>query len=123
MLQKLKGKELSRNITDYLLENGAISVGFSTKETLRDSPPSADITYLMESGLSAISFAVPMNKEHIRLYLAKEDRLAHMHDEIAAALSARKLGHELTEMIRGEGSEAIRPSINLKGAEQRRPTV
>ncbi len=50
MLQKPKGKTLSRSILDYLLENGAVSAGISTRETLADSPPSADITYLMDTG-------------------------------------------------------------------------
>ena len=38
MLQKSNGKELSRDIKDYLMENGAIGVGISTRETLEDSP-------------------------------------------------------------------------------------
>ena len=71
MLQKSKGKELSQSILDYLLENGAVSAGISTRETLADSPPSADMTYLMEDGMSAITFMTAVNPENpaqFRLY-------------------------------------------------------
>ncbi len=47
----MKVRTLSRSISDYLLENGAIAAGMSTRETLADSPPSADLTFLMENGL------------------------------------------------------------------------
>ena len=76
MLPQLKGRALNLKISDYLLENGAVSVGFTTRGILQDSPPGADITYLMKSGLSAVSFAVPMDTECIRSSLAKEDRFA-----------------------------------------------
>jgi hypothetical protein len=51
---------LNRTITDFLEERGAVSVGFSTKESLENSPPSADITYLMKNGLSAVTFVLPI---------------------------------------------------------------
>lgn len=112
MLQKSKGKELSRNIRNYLLENGAIGVGISTRETLVDSPPSADITYLMEDGLSAITFALPINKEYSRLFLAKEDRLGRERDEGETNIRARELADALAEMVRGAGYQAIGTSPN-----------
>jgi epoxyqueuosine reductase len=112
MLQKSNGKELGRNITDYLLENGAISVGIATRETLQDSPPSADITYLMENALSAISFALPINKEYSRLFLSKEDRLSRGRDEGETNIRARELSDALAKMIRGAGHQAIGTSPN-----------
>ncbi len=114
MLPKLNGKELSRNISDYLLENGAISVGFSTRETLADSPPSADITYLMENGLSAVTFAVPLNKEGIRPYLAKEDRFILDLPVTRTGLTSQEISDGLAEMIGGDGHQAISTSGNLK---------
>ena len=112
MVQKLKGEALTKKISDYLLANGAVSVGFATKETLLDSPPSADITYLMETGLSAISFVLPMNKEYIRLFPAKEDRLAHQRGEIATNIRARELSDGLAEMLKGDGYNAIGTAPN-----------
>jgi len=113
MPQKLKGGTLSRNISDFLLENGAVSVGFSTRESLADSPPSADITYLMENGLSAITFAVPINKAYIRPFLAKEDRLDRERDEVETNKRVRELADELAKMLRGAGHQAIGTSPNF----------
>ena len=114
MSRKLNGEALSKRISDLLLGNGAVSVGFSTRETLADSPPSADMTYLMENGLSAVSFAVPTPKEHIRPYLSKEDRLIHEREDMATAVKARDLGNEVVAMLKAQGYQAMRPSINLR---------
>lgn len=112
MTQKSKGAALTANISNYLLENGAVSVGFSTKETLQDSPPGADITYLMNDGMSAISFVLPLNKEYIRRFLAKKDRLAHQRDKMATYIRARELSDELAQMLKGEGYKAIGTAPN-----------
>jgi epoxyqueuosine reductase QueG len=112
MMQELKGEALTEKISSYLLENGAVRVGFSTKETLQESPPGADITYLMEDGLSAISFVLPMNKEYIRRFLAKEDRLAHQRDKMATYIKARDLSDGVAEMLRGDGYNAIGTAPN-----------
>lgn len=116
MQQKLKGETLNKRISDYLLENGAISVGFATRETLQDSPPSADITYLMENGLSAIAFAVPMYKEGIRSYLAKQDHdaLFNPGPEAGLGLGAVKLRDGVAEMLRTEGHQVVAPEINMR---------
>ena len=114
MLQKLKGGALNKSVSDFLLENGAVSVGFSTRETLADSPPSADITYLMENGLSAVSFALPLNKEHIRPYLAKEDRLSHHRDyQVDTTGKVRQLSFDIAAMLEKEGHRAIGTETNI----------
>ena len=111
MVQKLKGETLSRRISDYLLENGAVSVGISTRETLADSPPSADITYLMENGLSAVTFAVPLNKEGIRPYLAKEDRFGIRR---AGGKSPDALRDDAARMIEAAGHRALATQPNFR---------
>ena len=111
-MQESKGRLLSERISDYLRENGAVSVGFSTRETLQDSPPSADITYLMKGGVSAISFVLPMSKEYIRRFLAKEDRFAHQRDKMATYIRSRDLSDGVAEMLKGEGHNAIGTAPN-----------
>ncbi len=113
MVQKLKGKTLSRRISDYLLENGAVGAGISTRETLADSPPSADITYLMENGLSAITFATAFNKEGIRSYLAKEDRFG-VYAPAPYMGSPDRLRDTVAEVLRAEGHEALATEHNLR---------
>ena len=60
---------LNEIIKEFLLEKGAIKVGFANKETLAGGPPSIDLDYRLEGAKSAISFALPMNRDHIRLFL------------------------------------------------------
>jgi len=110
----LKGEALNQNIGDYLLANGAVSVGFSTRETLQDSPPSADITYLLGDGMSAVTFATAFNKEAIRPYLAKEDRLGLFRPGRKKGLGGEQLRDGVAEMLKREGYQAFRPELNMR---------
>jgi len=107
-------KGLEKEIEDFVLSRGAVSVGISTRQTLENSPPSADITYIMENGLSAITFSLPMDTEHIHTFLGKEDRSGHARDDIILNTQARTLSKELASMIAKQGHQAIRTAPNLK---------
>jgi epoxyqueuosine reductase QueG len=48
------------------LDQGALSVGFATKETLKGGPPTTDMTYVMPEAETAICFAIPLDKVKIR---------------------------------------------------------
>lgn len=86
---------LEHSIHEFLLERGALAVGIATTETLAGGPPSADITYGMEGARSAISFALPLNRDLIRAFLAKEDRFSHEEDNIKTNLRSKDLSWEL----------------------------
>ncbi len=105
---------LNQKIEEFLLERGAIKVGFATIETLAGSPPSADIRYKLDNARSAISFALPLNRDHIRSFLAKQDRLSSEQDIITVNLRLRDLSWELAGMIKEEGYDARGTSTNLK---------
>jgi epoxyqueuosine reductase QueG len=94
---------LNEIIKEFLLEKGAIKVGFANKKTLAGGPPSIDLDYRLEGAKSAISFALPMNRDHIRLFLAKKDRSPHENDNIATNLKCRDLSWELATMLKSEG--------------------
>jgi len=116
MQQKLKGEALNKIISDYLLGNGAVSVGFATKETLQDSPPSADITYLMQNGLSAVAFVVPWHKGGIRPYLAKQDHGALFRPGPGAGVGRgeARLRDDVAEILRKEGHSVVTPETNMR---------
>lgn len=101
-------------IEEFLLERGALSVGIATTETLAGGPPSADITYRMEGARSAISFALPLDRDRIRAFLAKQDRYAHEEDNINTNLRSKDLSWELAEMLKGEGYRAKGTAANMK---------
>jgi len=101
-------------VEEFLLERGAIGVGVATIETLAGGPPSTDLEYCLEGGRSAISFALPLNRDHIRAYLAKEDRLSHEKDNIDTNLRATDISWELAEMLKKEGHSSKGTKANLK---------
>ena len=68
---------LEKEIVELLKGLGAVRVGFANLETLAGSPPSADLKYILPEARSAVSFALPLNREFLRRFLAKKHQLAH----------------------------------------------
>ena len=104
---------MESSIEEFLLERGAIKVGVATLETLAGGPPSTDLEYCLKGARSAISFALPLNRDHIRAYLAKEDRLSHEEDNINTNLRATDIAWELAEMLKKEGYRSKGTKANL----------
>jgi epoxyqueuosine reductase QueG len=105
---------LNKLAEEFLLERGALKVAVATVETLAGGPPSADITYRMEGARSAVSFALPLDRDHIRAYLAKENRFGHEEDNIQTNLRSKDLSWELAEMLKREGYKAKGTAANMK---------
>lgn len=105
---------LNKMIEEFLLERGALKVGFATLETLAGGPPSSDITYRMETARSAVSFALPMDKDAIRLFLSKKERGPHEHDNLSTNLRSKELSWELAVMLKEEGHVSKGCAANLK---------
>ena len=68
---------LTEQVLDFARSWGAAVVGVATRETLAGGPPSVDLEYVLPGARSAVSIAVPLNKDYIRSYLAKKDRRSH----------------------------------------------
>jgi epoxyqueuosine reductase QueG len=105
---------LESSIEEFLEERGAVAVGIATTETLAGGPPSTDITYRMEGARSAVSFALPLDRDRIRAFLAKEERLAHEEDNIQTNIRSKDLSWELAEMLKKEGFQAKGTAANMK---------
>lgn len=105
---------LTAEIKDFALSHGAVAVGIATVETLKGGPPSIDLEYKLKGARSAVSFALPMNKEHIRSFLAKKDRTAHERDNLATNVRSTELSWQIAEFIKKHGFEARGTSSNLK---------
>ncbi|MHA1728434.1 MAG: hypothetical protein ACTSWY_06845 [Promethearchaeota archaeon] len=54
------------------MEQGAVSVGFATKDSLAGGPSTTDMTYVMPEAETVICFAIPLDHKKIRAYLKKE---------------------------------------------------
>ncbi len=104
---------LEKEIEEFLLERGALRVGIATRETLAGGPPSADLTYVLPQANSAISFALPLDREKIRAYLSKRDHCGHETDNIQVNIKSSRLAKELAQMLEEQGFASRRVHANL----------
>jgi len=110
---------LNEEIEKYLLDNGALKVGFATKESMAGGPPSADITYPLPEAQSAVCFAVPLDKGKIRPFLRKDlpnGRIEHEIDNVKAYLKAFKISNEVVRMLgeKGHAAQALFPNFKYR---------
>jgi epoxyqueuosine reductase QueG len=105
---------LNQVVEDFLLERGALKVGVATVETLAGGPPSADIDYRLKGARSAVSFALPLSRDHIVAFLGKADRVSHESDNIDTNLRLRGLSWELAEMLKQSGHESRGTAANIR---------
>jgi len=63
---------LNNEIEKFLLEQGALKVGFANKKTLEGGPSTVDITYPLSEADSAICFTLPLDRDKIRAFLRKD---------------------------------------------------
>ena len=75
-------ENLREIVLDQARLGGACAVGIATVETLAGGPESADLTRVLPSAKSALSFAYPLDSQAIDLFLSKKDRRAHERDNI-----------------------------------------
>lgn len=102
---------LNKIIEEFLLEKGAIKVRFANQETLAGGPPSTDLTYQLKGARSAVSFALPMDRDRIRRYLAKEE---YHEEQIDVSIQSSKLSKQCAQLLEKEGYASARVHGNNK---------
>lgn len=103
---------LNFEIERFLLERGALKVGFATLETLSGGPPSADLEYILPEARSAISFALPLDREKIRAFLGKESHSAHERDNFEVNIRSSRLAKALAIWLEEKGFASKRVISN-----------
>jgi len=103
---------LEKDIEEYLRERGAVKVGIATSDTLSGGPPSADLTYILPEARSAVSFALPLDREKIRLYLSKRNHAAHEQDNFETNARSSRLAKELASWLEKKGYASKRVISN-----------
>ena len=113
---------LNKKIKRFIEGNGAIRVGFATKETMHspEGIPSADITSLLPEAESAICFAFPLEKKKIRAYLSKDlphGRVDHNKDNFDTYIKIIKISEELKKLLtdKGYNADIILPNFDYRG--------
>jgi epoxyqueuosine reductase len=97
---------LNERIEKFLIDRGAVSVGFATLETLEGGPPSADLTYVLPEARSAVSFALPLDRENIRAFLGKKSMVAYESENLAALDNVTHLSSMLADWLHERGYES-----------------
>lgn len=110
---------LNKEIEQFLLNKGALKVGFATRETMKSDIPSTDITYILPEATSAICFAVPLDKEKIRAFLRKDmpnGRGQHEKDNLDTYVKIMKITEATVDFLKEKGHEAkgIIPNLTYR---------
>jgi len=112
---------LNQEVEKFLLERGALKVGFTTAETLAGGPPSIDLTYPLPEAQTAICFALPLDREVTRAYLKKElpnGCSDHERDNIGTNIKAYKLAIAVASLLKKKGFKAVAIFPNFKYREE-----
>jgi len=108
---------LRDEVEKLLLERGAVSVGFATKNTLEGGPPTTDMTYILPEAETVICFAVPLDKSKIRTYLGKKlprGRFDHVIDRGDVYLKAYKFARVASDFLEERGYKSAPVFNNFK---------
>jgi len=95
--------QLNEMVLDFVISEGACAAGIATLKTLEGGPPSADLTYVLPSAKSAVTFALPLDQSLITLFLAKEDRRSHERNNIATNVMASGIALALSNFLSQRG--------------------
>lgn len=66
---------LEAEVKQLIVDHGGISPGVARRETFKDAPPSADMTYLKPWAESVVSFAMTCGTDWIEDYFGKVERM------------------------------------------------
>lgn len=110
---------MTEEVKQFVLEQGALKVGFTTRETLAGGPPSSDITYIFKEAQSAVCLAVPLDRDKIRAFFRKDlpnGRIGHETDNILAYVKVYKIAYALGKFLREKGfkAEALIPNFEYR---------
>jgi epoxyqueuosine reductase QueG len=94
---------LTRGVMEIVQSYGGALVGVATLETLKGGPPSADLQYVLPEAKSAVSFALPLNRDLIQPFFAKKDRLDHEKDNLDVNMKATGLAAHLAKHLEQKG--------------------
>ena len=104
---------LTEQVMELARAKGAMAAGVSTLETLAGGPPSTDLTYILPEARSAVTFALPLQREAIRAFLSKQNQTGHEQDNIETNIRAFYLAVELCKFLQAKGyvGKAVQPNL------------
>lgn len=104
--------ELTQTIMDMAKSVGAVATGVATLETLAGGPPSTDLTYVLPSARSALSFAVPLDDALIEPYLGKKDYHSHERNNVRTNVLVSGISLEISNFLTQKGHASVPQAAN-----------
>ncbi len=86
--------------------------GVTVTEVLGNSPPSSDPRYILGAAESVITFALPLDKEAVRSFMAKENWLDHGTNRKRVVQQLYSLGDAIVSLLQERGYTAIQVAVN-----------
>ncbi len=105
-------EKITRRAKNLAICYGASVAGIATTETLKGGPPSTDLTYVLPGAKSAVSFAVPLDQNHIEPWFNKQNHEAHFRNNIQANVIASGISLELANYLEQKGYPSIPLTAN-----------
>lgn len=105
-------QKITERATDLARCYGASAVGIVTTEMLAGGPPSADLTYVLPTAKSAISFAVPLNQDYIDAWFKKQSQADHLRNNIQTNVIASGISLELANYLNQKGYPTVPLTAN-----------
>ena len=100
---------VEQEISAFLIKAGALKVGITNSKFLKGGPPSSILANHLPNAKSAVVFAIPLDRDIIRSYLAKDHvnaRSDHEKDNFRTMIKAYRMALDLAELIQSKGFEA-----------------
>jgi len=120
-MKRIEMTGLKQEIRSIAREMGIDKVGFTSRERLRDAPPSGDLAYILPTARSAMSLTVALDKAAIRAYLAKENQMSHVKDHNISYIKLKEAGKAIQDLLRERGYEASFQYPNFEYRRGRNP--
>ena len=106
-------RKLSNHLIEFIKDLGAISAGISTVNTLKDGPPSTDLSYVLPGARSALSFAIPINQDLIEPYLKKQNHGAMEKNIFQADTQSSGISMFIASYLNTKDVSSVAVSANI----------
>ncbi|MHA1112449.1 MAG: epoxyqueuosine reductase [Promethearchaeota archaeon] len=103
---------ISEEIHEFLDSFGVIKSGITNLAGLDRGPPSTDLTYILPSAKSAISYALPYDRAITRNYLAKKNVLEFEEHGNELDKKINIIAKKLAGFLKNKGFEAVAVASN-----------
>jgi len=105
-------KELSRQIKQLAIKQGAHLAGITSVERLADSPPSGNAEALLPDSRSVISFAIALDGNKTFDFLGKRNWESHCNDRKEIVQKLYSIGDFLVQTLESFGHRALNVDLN-----------